>query len=709
MIRKQQRRKRRWAIGAAALISAIIAGGLFLDLATPFAQVGGVLYLGLIAAALGLPWYQSPLVLAIVGTILIAVGYPHAATIESHWLAAGSRGLTITGLWLITLLVGRSRTATYHRDRAAHLSALVDTTADGVILIDCAGTVQECNPACERLFGYRADEVIGRNVDLLMPSPYREEHNDYLRRYDETGERRVIGIGRTVEGRRKDGSVFPMQLLVGETRQGNERVFVGTIRDLTEKESVEHALHQAIAQAEAASRAKSLFLANMTHELRTPMNAVLGYAQIMRNDPTIPDGHRQAVNAIMNAGNLLMDLINDILDLSKIEAGAMELHGEDFSLWELTEGLADIFRVRCEEQGIGWRVEHEVDEQVVVHGDHKKLRQVLINLLSNAVKFTDAGEVVLRLSRSGDAYLFEVVDTGPGISPEAQATIFEPFQQAEEGLTKGGTGLGLTIAARQISLMGGELVVDTRVGEGSRFHFTLALPTAQSAGHDGAQRTERVVGLADGHRIDALVVDDVADNRAILSQMLRTIGVDVRTAVDGQKAIEAVHERRPDIVFMDIRMPVLGGVEALAEIRRSAEGTDLVCIAVTASGMVHQSDHFLAAGFNDVVTKPFHFERIYECMTTQLGARFIYAASEPDRVRPRPEAPDLAAVVLPGDVHARLCKAAQVNAFTEIDTLLGEVEVADHGGADLAAHLRGLLARYDSEGILATLETVRHE
>ena len=503
--------------------------------------------------------------------------------------------------------------------------------------------------------------------------------------------------------------MFPMQLLVGETRQGNERVFVGTIRDLTEKESVEHALHQAIAQAEAASRAKSLFLANMTHELRTPMNAVLGYAQIMRNDPTIPDGHRQAVNAIMNAGNLLMDLINDILDLSKIEAGAMELHGEDFSLWELTEGLADIFRVRCEEQGIGWRVEHEVDEQVVVHGDHKKLRQVLINLLSNAVKFTDAGEVVLRLSRSGDAYLFEVVDTGPGISPEAQATIFEPFQQAEEGLTKGGTGLGLTIAARQISLMGGELVVDTRVGEGSRFHFTLALPTAQSAGHDGAQRTERVVGLADGHRIDALVVDDVADNRAILSQMLRTIGVDVRTAVDGQKAIEAVHERRPDIVFMDIRMPVLGGVEALAEIRRSTEGTDLVCIAVTASGMVHQSDHFLAAGFNDVVTKPFHFERIYECMTTQLGARFIYAASEPDRVRPRPEAPDLAAVVLPGDVHARLCKAAQVNAFTEIDTLLGAVEVADHGGADLAAHLRGLLARYDSEGILATLETVRHE
>jgi len=708
MTREHQREIRRTA-AAGLLILAVIASGLFLDLATPFVQVGGVVYLGLIVAAFWLPWYQAPLVLAIVGTILIAIGYPYAAAIDSHWLAAGSRGLAIGGLWFAALLLGRCRTAATDRDRAAHLSALIDTTADGVILIDAAGTVQDFNPACERLFGYRADEVVGHNVNMLMPSPYREEHDGYLQHYHQTGERRVIGIGRIVEGRRKDASIFPMQLLVGETRQGNERVFVGTIRDLTEKESAELALRRAIEQAEAANRAKSLFLANMTHELRTPMNAVLGYAQIMRNDPTIPDGHRQAVNAIMNAGNHLMDLINDVLDLSKIEAGAMELNKTDFSLWELSEGLADIFRVRCEEQGIGWRVENGVDEAVVVEGDHKKLRQVLINLLGNAVKFTDAGEVVLRLSRSGDAYLFEVIDTGPGISPEAHEKIFEPFQQAEEGVHKGGTGLGLTIAARHIALMGGELAVDTRPGEGSRFHFTLALPEVQGTDLDHGAGRERVIGLAPGSGIEALVVDDVADNRAILSQMLAAIGVEVRTAVDGRQAIDRIHEQRPDIVFMDIRMPVMDGMEALAELRGSPDGRDLVCIAVTAAGMLHQSDHFLAAGFDDVVTKPFHFERIYECMTSHLGTRFVYETQDGAGSRQGRTPVDLATMVLPADIHRRLRKAAQVNAFTEIDAILTEVEAADHGAADLASHLRALLSRYDSDGILAALEAVRHE
>jgi len=708
MTRERQRESRRTA-AAGLMIAAIVVSGLFLDLATPFAQVGGVIYLGLIAAAFWLPWYQAPVVLAILGTILIAIGYPSAAAIDGHWLAAGSRSLAMGGLWLATILVGRCRTAATDRDRAAHLSALIDTTADGVILIDAAGTVQEFNPACERLFGYRADEVVGGNVNMLMPSPYQEEHDGYLRRYYQTGERRIIGSGRIVEGRRKDGSIFPMQLLVGETKQGNARVFVGTIRDLTEKESAELALRRAIEQAEAANRAKSLFLANMTHELRTPMNAVLGYAQIMRNDPTIPDGHRQAVNAIMNAGNHLMDLINDILDLSKIEAGAMELNKRDFSLWELSEELADIFRVRCEEQGIGWRVENGVEEDVVVHGDHKKVRQVLINLLGNAVKFTESGEVVLRLSRSGDAYLFEVIDTGPGISPEALAKIFEPFQQAEEGLAKGGTGLGLTIAARHIAFLGGELAVDTAPGEGSRFHFTLALPAAQGTVLDRADGKERVIGLAPGCGIDALVVDDVADNRAILSQMLMVIGVEVRTAVDGRQAIERIHEQRPDIVFMDIRMPVMDGMEALAELRGGPEGRDLVCIAVTASGMLHQSDHFLAAGFTDVVTKPFHFERIYDCMTSHLGTRFVYATRHGAGSGQRRATVDLATTTLPAQIHQRLRKAAQVNAFTEIDAILTEVEIADDGWPDLADHLRGLLSRYDSDGILAALEAVRHE
>ncbi|MGD2064266.1 MAG: PAS domain S-box protein [Nitrospirota bacterium] len=693
---------------AVLLAVAIGVAGLAVDLATPLAQAGGVGYVALVIPALWLPWRRASLALGALGTVLIAIGYPGAANAAGPWVAGGGRGLALGALWLAAASMGRCRAATILGDRAAHLRALIDTTADGVILIDTAGTVQEFNAACERLFGYTATEVTGRNVNMLMPPPYHDEHDDYLRHYRETGERRIIGTGRVVEGRRKDGSVFPMQLWVGETTEGKEPVFVGTIRDLTEKELAAHALNQAKEQAEAANRAKSLFLANMTHELRTPMNAVLGYAQIMRNDATISESHRAAVQAIMHAGNHLMELINDILDLSKIEAGAMEVRTTDFSLWDLAEGLADIFRVRCEEKGIGWRVENEVHEHALVRGDHGKLRQVLINFLGNAVKFTDEGEVVLRLSRDGERYRFEVADTGPGIAADAQEQIFEPFHQAEVGRAKGGTGLGLAIARRQIELMGGELGLEARPGEGSRFFFTLSLPVVEEGGAQHTQEAERIVGLAPECGVDALVVDDVKDNRDILQHMLTTIGATVRTAGDGREALEQVRERHPDIVFMDIRMPVLDGVDALAELRRSQETRDIVCIAVTASGMLHQSEHFLAAGFDAIVSKPFHFESIYECLRTHLGTRFLHQEVDPAAGYPRQEPIDLAAIVLTDEVYERLIKAARVNDFTEIDAILDEVAVGDNGSRDLAHHLRGLLRRYDSAGILATLEKVRH-
>jgi PAS domain S-box-containing protein len=694
---------------AAFVLALVIAGaGVTLDLATPLAEAGGVAYVALVLPAMWLPWRRAPLVLSAIGTVLIAAGYPGEAGAAGVWVAAGGRTLALGALWLTAAMMGRCRTATILGDHAAHLRALIDTTADGVILIDTRGTVQEFNAACEQLFGYAAAEVIGHNVNMLMPAPYGDEHDGYLRHYRETGERRIIGRGRVVEGRRKDGSVFPLQLSVGETTEGREKVFVGTIRDLTEKEVADHALRQAKEQAEAANRAKSLFLANMTHELRTPMNAVLGYAQIMRNDPTISKSHRQAVQAVMNAGNHLMELINDILDLSKIEAGAMEVRTTDFSLWDLTEGLADIFRVRCEEKGIGWRVESEVPEHVLVSGDHGKLRQVLINFLGNAVKFTDAGEVILRVAPDGERYRFEVADTGPGISAEAQMQIFEPFHQAEEGRAKGGTGLGLAIARRQIELMGGELGLDTRLGEGSRFFFTLTLPAVEQQGTRPSQTVERVVGLAPGSRVDALVVDDVKDNREILQHMLTAIGATVRTAGDGREALERVRERLPDVVFMDIRMPVMNGVDALAELRRDEETRDIVCVAVTASGMLHQSEHFLAAGFDAIVSKPFHFEQIYECLRTHLDTRFVHAATESAASQRGQAAFDPATARLPHEVYGRLHGAARVNDFTAIDALLDEMAASDDGGRDLADHLRGYLRRYDSAGILTTLEKMPH-
>ena len=691
----------------ATLVATLLAGvGLLLDLRTPYGQAGGAAYVALVMTALWLPWRDAPWLLASTGTVLISAGYAAHAATATAWVALANRGLAVAVVWMVAVALGRYRRNAARSSRAGHLRALIDATADGVIMIDGRGTVQELNRSSERLFGYTADEVVGRNVSLLMPSPYREEHDGYLSRYRTTGVRRVIGRGRTVEGRRKDGSTFPLQLAVGEARHAGETIFVGTVRDLSERELAAHALKQAKEEAEAANRAKSLFLANMTHELRTPLNAILGYAQIMRHDATLPRHHRRAVRAILGAGDHLMELINEILDLSKIEAGAMELHPSDFSIAELVESLADLFAVRCAEKEIGWRVESDVDGAAVVHGDHGKLRQVLINFLGNAVKFTDRGEVVLRVARDGDAFRFEVADTGPGIPPEAQEQIFEPFSQAEEGRDKGGTGLGLAISRRQVEIMGGKVELDSEVGRGSRFSFTLTLPPGepQVAGEGGdATPAPRVVGLAPGCTVEAVVADDVADNREILSQMLTGLGVKVRTATDGAEAVAQVEARPPDICFLDIRMGGMGGVEALRAIRDRVEA--MVCVAVTAAGLAHQDAELRAAGFDEVVLKPFHFEQIHACLARHLGTHFRYAEGEEGG---EPAALDLSAVTLPAPLHGRLTEAARLNAFTEVEGLLAEVAATGAAGEELATHLRTLLDRYDSDAILATLEHVTH-
>ncbi|NCO56880.1 MAG: PAS domain S-box protein [Deltaproteobacteria bacterium] len=692
---------------ATLLAAALAATGLLLDLTTPNGEAGGGVYVALVIPALWLPWRAAPVVLATLGTLLIGVGYlPHAAA-PSAWLALPSRGLVVATVWIVAVAIGQYRRAVIRASRVGHLRALIDATADGVIMIDGRGTVQELNRACEQLFGYPAAEVVGHNVAMLMPSPYREEHDGYLARYRATGERRVIGRGRTVVGRRKDGSTFPVQLAVGEARHAGEAIFVGTVRDLTEREVTAHTLREAKEAAEAANRAKSQFLANMTHELRTPLNAILGYAQIMDHDATVPAAHRRAVRAILNAGNHLMELINEILDLSKIEAGAMELHPSDFSVAELVEGLADLFEGRCAEKGIGWRVENRVAGAGVVRGDRGKLRQVLINFLGNAVKFTDRGEVVLRVGRDGDsdAVHFAVEDSGAGIAPAARAAIFEPFIQAEAGRDKGGTGLGLAIAKHQVEIMGGRLELDTEVGRGSCFTFSLPLPRAVAA-TGGDPPAARVVGLAPGCTMDAVVADDVADNREILSQMLTTLGVSVRTATDGRAALALVAERRPDICFLDIRMVGMGGVEALAAIRAGSNTT--VCVAVTAAGLVHESEALRAAGFDEVIRKPFHFEQIYACLARHLGARFRYA----DDLAPGAAAEvafDPAALSLAAPLYDRLQAAARLNAFTEVEALLAEVAATSAAGSALASHLRTLLDRYDSDALLATLSRVTHD
>ena len=452
------------------------------------------------------------------------------------------------------------------------------------------------------------------------------------------------------------------------------------------------------AAAEAANRAKSEFLANMSHEIRTPMNAILGYSQILLRDGALHPFHRDALATIASNSDHLLHLINEILDLSKIDAGRMELTPSDFDLTALVRELTAMFQHPCEEKRLGLRVEWPGGTAVqFVRGDEGKLRQVLVNLLGNAVKFTARGRIILSVSPgAGGAWQFEVSDTGPGIPAEAQGVIFKPFQQGPGANVHGGTGLGLAIARRQVELMGGALDVRSQPGAGSSFFFTITMPPA-TRGVNAGGAVRRIERLAAGCKVRALVVDDIRENREVLSTMLAAIGCEVVLAENGRQALEAVAASRPGIVFMDRRMPEIDGLEATRRIVSDYGRLGLKVVATSASVLEHQRELYVRAGCDDFVAKPFRAERIYGTLADLLGVEFEYAAESPDKADV--PALDFRSIALPEDLVARLVMAAELHSATVLKNCLREVEQTGAAGQRLAEHLRGFMASYDMETI----------
>jgi len=685
------------------LIAAVLLIMFFLDLNLPAGVIHGIPYVVLISVSYWLPWRRAPVVLAAVGTLLIVLGYHYSTQKIDTTALLLNISLEAAVLWVTAYLVLRYRTSSRSlEDREHRLRVLVGTVVDGVMIIDAKGTVQEYNPACERLFGYKSKEVIGQNVKMLMPSPYREEHDEYLHRYRTTGNKRIIGIGREVEGRRKNGTSFPMELSVGEARPDGQQVFVGIVRDITERKSAEKSLRIAKEQAESASHAKSQFLANISHEIRNPMNAVLGYTQLIENDPELPDNYRRPLKAIHSAGNHLISLIDDVLDLSKIEAGAMELDTRNFDLDDLTEDISEMFAIRCEQKGLSWQTDLQISEPAV-HADDRKLRQILINLLGNSVKFTDKGQVSLTVKQSGQYYTFSILDTGPGVSQDAKERIFEPFQQAEEGEAKGGTGLGLAITKRHIELMDGLLSLESTPDKGSCFRFELELSPAEGDLISMHRHTGQLCRLVEPHQVHALVVDDVEDNCKVLSGLLERAGIEVSMANNGSDALQCISEQIPDIVFMDVRMPVMDGLTATRELRERWPDEPIICVAITASGLLRQRSYYLDAGFDDFIGKPFLFEQICKCMVNHLKVEF-------DHELPAEEIlsciTPIDKIFLPNSLHERILSSAKVNALTEIESLIKELKELGPDTHCLTDELENLLENYDMDGIVSLINRV---
>ena len=587
---------------------------------------------------------------------------------------------------------------------------IIESAQEGIVVIDQEGTVSVFNRYSEKLFGYSSEEVIGRNVKMLMPEPYHSEHDGYLLQYFRTGKKNIIEMVRELEARHKDGTTFPMELGVNEMILGEHKFYVGSIRDISERKASEKSLLKAkqladIAreQAETANRAKSTFLANMSHEIRTPMNAILGYAQILLRGKDLDSDQRQAIQTIDTSGKNLLEMINEILDISKIEAGKMELHPVNFDLKELTTGISQMFQLRCQQKGLNWKVKG-LSGPRNVFGDELKLRAILINLIGNAVKFTEEGEVLFYTTpMEGGQILFEVIDSGRGIATKDQQHILEPFHQEESGAKMGGTGLGLAISSKQLELMGTELSIDSELGKGSRFYFTLTLPQATGDIPTRIARVKNILHLSEGSHVKALVIDDIQENREVLSKFLSSLKVEVIGAVNGQDGLEKVREYLPDIIFMDIRMPVMDGKEAIQKICEEFGGDRFKIVVITASALDQSRESYIEMGAHDFISKPFRTEQILNCLDELLDVKFEYE-DEQEVLPSSSEELDYSNISLPQDLSDQIKVAAELYNITEIERLINQLEGMDEGCNRLAVEMGKLLSLYDMDRICEIVE-----
>ena len=394
-------------------------------------------------------------------------------------------------------------------------------------------------------------------------------------------------------------------------------------RDTELAQTVQH-LAQARDHAAEASRAKSEFLASMSHELRTPLNAVLGYAQLLQWEPTLSPKQASGLSTIEKSGQHLLTLIDDILDLAKIEAGKLDLNIAPLELAPFLQGIADIIRVRTQPKGVGFACD-AIQLPPTVMADEKQLRQVLLNLLGNAAKFTDQGNVTLRvqcLSRDDTAALlhFEVTDTGLGMSTDDLQALFKPFQQVGAvERRRGGTGLGLAISRQIVRLMHGDINVESELGRGSRFWFELRLPLATQ---QPALIADRIATGYEGERKKVLIVDDVEENRHVLVDMLRPLGFLTYEAHNGHEGLERAVALRPHMILMDNVMPIMSGLDATRRLRDMPDFKDVPVIAISASTSKSDKDKAVEAGATDFLPKPFRATQLLSLLERYLGIRF---------------------------------------------------------------------------------------
>ncbi len=635
------------------------------------------------------------------------------------------------------------------RETKQDYEEIVQSVSDIILRVSSDGIISFAN-ASVSVLGYKPPQVVGRPL-----SDFIEDENENIILKDLLSKRIGKGKGKAREvwlqvnpksalSKKNEKLYFLIsssgiwkETLVDKKSKKNKKTFNGNqliATDITERKKAEEELKnnkirleklvkkrtkdlektnlelkKSKEEADSANKAKSEFLSRMSHEIRTPLNAVIGYSQILLRKQYLKPEDKDNVQGISISGSHLLELIDEVLDMSKIEANLMEMNSVDFHLNALLKSLSIIFAPRCANKYLTLFVD-QLDQEYFVRSDQTKLRQILINLMGNAVKFTDEGFVSLKVSVSNpNLFRFEIADSGPGIPKKDHKKIFEPFKQSDEGTKKAGTGLGLAISKKQAQLLGGDLTVESERGKGAKFILTVPLPEASQKNLQKNRETFAIRGLSGNIKIKALICDRNPDNRDVFSKLLSSIGVDASMAADNFSLLDKIKSYKPDIVFFDIKVPITDEIKTFKKITKEFKKKSFKIIAMTASVLNHEVDQFLKIGFDEAILKPIRLEDLVDLLKRRLNAKFEFEkdiAQAPHTFSDTTSKEGVVQIDIPNSMLKSLKEAADSGNVTQLAKELADIEKIGEGGKKLKKCLQVYIDVYDLSGVSNFLETL---